>query len=190
MKKIISAFQFFSISAFLCCAAMPVYTTKTATGSTSAEVTFLADGARTIRIVGAIATSDKAGAVLSLRTGETAYQIGYTNAAGTNIYVTTTNGLAAADVLVIQTALGSNVSAVVHALVNSTNVALTATTGFATRAGDSVYKMSAASTLPVAAATVSYQGEAVYAGNRGRPVRAVLDGTSACTINSVTVRYD
>ena len=53
--------------------------------------------------------------------------------------------------------------------------------------GDAIWKLSSASTIKVGSATVNYQGDAVYIGNRGAPVRVVLDGTSACSLDAVTV---
>ena len=166
------------------------YVTKNASGTTSCEVHFPADPQAQIRLVGAIATSDKAASVLSIRTGTTPYVIGSSNASGGTISVTTTNGLAADDVLVIVNADGTHTSAVIAAFLNTTNITLVATNGVVTLPGDEVYKMSAATTLKCAAATVNYQGEAIYSGNRGRPVRVVLDGTSACSLDAITVRYD
>jgi len=50
----------------------------------------------------------------------------------------------------------------------------------ATLPGDQVYKLSAAALLPVGAATANYQGEAIFVGNRGRPVSVSINATSAC----------
>ena len=169
---------------------VPTYTTKNASGTTTCEVHFPANPQQQVRIVGAIATSDKAASVLSWRTGSTPYTISATNAAGTTITVSYTNGLAANDVLVIQKANGTCISGTISSFANSTNITLAATTGAQTLPGDEVYKMSAATTIKVGATTVTYQGEAIYVGTRGRPVRVVLDGTSACSLDSITARYE
>jgi len=60
----------------------------------------------------------------------------------------------------------------------------------AVTAGDQLYKMSTASSLPVGSNTVNYQGQAIFVGNKGRPVRATLNGTSTNTINSITAAYE
>jgi len=166
------------------------YLTKNSSGAASCEVHFPADPLKQIRLVGAVATSDKAASVLSIRTGATPYTIGSSNASGGTISVTRTNGLAANDVLVIVNANGTHTSAVIAAFANTTNITLVATNGVVTLPGDEVYKMSAATTLKCGAATVNYQGEAIYSGTRGRPVRVVLDGTSACSLDAITARYD
>jgi len=151
---------------------VPTYTTKNASGTTTCEVHFPANPQQQVRIVGAIATSDKAASVLSWRTGSTPYTISATNAAGTTITVSYTNGLAANDVLVIQKANGTCISGTIRSFATSTNITLAATT------------------IKVGATTVTYQGEAIYVGTRGRPVRVVLDGTSACSLDSITARYE
>jgi len=62
--------------------------------------------------------------------------------------------------------------------------------GVAATAGDQFYKMGPASTLPVGSATANYQGMALFVGNKGRPVRATLNGTSTNTVNSLTAAYE
>lgn len=173
-------------------AGSPTFVNKTATGTTSAEVIFPADPALQIRVVTAFATSDKAASVLSFTSGAGAYVISAANVAGTTITVSQTNGLAPSDVLIISAANGStNYARTISSFANSTNIVLTASTQNATAVGDSVYKMSAATTIKVAAASVTYNGDAIYVGaSQGRPVRCVLDGTSACSIDSMSARYE
>lgn len=173
-------------------AGSPAFVNKSATGTTSAEVIFPPDPALQIRVVTAFATSDKAASVLSFTTGVGAYVISAANVAGTTITVSQTNGLAPNDFVMVCAANGStNYVRQISAFGNSTNITLTASTQNATAVGDSVYKMSAATTIKVAAASVTYNGDAIYVGSsQGRPVRCVLDGTSACSIDSMSARYE
>lgn len=183
-----------AISTTLCAtaalASTPSYETLNGSGSTAAEVIFPAKPDQQIRVVGAIATSDKAASVLSFRTGAMPVSISASNAAGTGITVTRTNGLAPNDLIVIQRADGTTASGTIASFPASTNITLNATTGTITLPGDQVYKLGAATTLKCGAATVNYQGEAIFVGRFGRPIRCVLDGTSACSLDSVTARYE
>lgn len=167
---------------------LPEYVTKSASGSTSCEVFFPAIPDRQVRIVTAIATSDKAASVLSFRSGSTPYSVSAATAAGTNVVIAYTNGLAPSDVIAGQQS-GTNWSAVIHSFPASTNVAVTSTIN-ATTVGSEVYKMSAATTIKVAATTAVYSGQAIYVGARGRPVRVVLDGTSACSLDAISALYE
>ena len=176
--------------ALLALADTPNYKVKTATGSTAATVVWPADPLLQIRLVGTVATSDKAGAVLSFRTGVTPLSISVSNPAGTAITLTRTNGVTTNDIVVVQYKNGTAERNSVVSFQSATNVTLAGATSAATAIGDEVYVMSTPSTLPVGAATVSYQGEAIYVGNKGRPISCVLDGTSACTINAQTARYE
>lgn len=178
-----------------CCTvatAAPEYVTKNASGTTAATVYFPADALKQPRLVGVIATSDKAASVLSIRAGVGAYTIMVANSTTTSTthWLNTTNGLAANDVLVLQKADGTMASSTVSAL--ETNMVTTAAGGFgvAVLPGDQVYKMSAATSIKVGAATLSTHGPSIYAGNRGRPIRIVLDGTSACSVDSSTAVYE
>jgi hypothetical protein len=168
------------------------YVTKNASGTTSATVYFNAEPLKQVRLVGAIATSDKAASVLSIRAGTSSYVIISNNATttATDHFLTFTNGLAANDVLMLQRADGTAASGIVSAVVTNKVTLTSGGFGSAVAAGDQIYKLSAATTIKVGAATAVYQGEALYAGTRGRPIRVVLDGTSACSLDSVTARYD
>lgn len=189
MKKIVTMM---AVAMSLAAMAAPEYVTKSASGTTAATVYFTADAVKTPRLAGVVATSDKAGAVLSCRAGAGAYvvTVAVSTTTAVNQWINATNGLEANDVLVLQKLNGNCYSSTVASA--ETNMVTLASGGFgiATAVGDSIYKMSAATSLPVGAATVSYQGEAIYAGNRGRPIRITLDGTSACSIASATAAYE
>jgi hypothetical protein len=168
---------------------VPVYVTLGNSGTTSASGYFHSSPSQQVRVVGVVATSDKAASVLSFSTGVTPATITSSNASGTTITVGVTNGITVNDVLVIESANGiTNVT--VSSFSNVTNLTVTPATGFATLRGDQVYKMSAATTIKCGATTAVYQGEAIYVGARGRPVRIVIDGTNACSLDSISGRYE
>lgn len=168
------------------------YVTQTATHATASTVVFNADSTKQWRIVSVISSSDKAGSVLSFRTGTGAYLITATNAAAsTNLYVSSVSGLASNDVVLLQTAAGAVTNATVWGTQNVTNVQLTAAIGLANTAGDQLYELSAATTLSIGAVSnVVYASEAVYVGTWGRPLRVVLDSTSVGTIHAITAVGD
>lgn len=170
--------------------AQPVYQSGTATGTTAATLIWNPNPLQQVRLVGTVATSDKAGSVLSFRTGTTATSISLSNPTGTTITVARTNGIDANALIVWVRADGSTNKLSTVSSLSYTNLTLAATIGNTTLPGEEVFVMSAAQTLPVGAATQSYQGEAIFVGNKGRPVSCVLDGTSACTINSQSARYE
>jgi hypothetical protein len=176
-------------------AAGTAYTTKQSNGSTTATVYFGATAGKQIRVVNLNGQSDKGAAVFSFRTGTAAYKVASAAVStATNIVLTATNGLAANDVILIQTASGSFTNATIHGFESTgTNVALTAQIGFAVAAGDAVYELGSATTIRCGtnnpAAPTTYAGEAIYVGTIGRPVMIQVDGTSACT-NTATVAYE
>lgn len=67
-------------------------------------------------------------------------------------------------------------------------VIFTAALGTALAAGDTVYQVGQTNTAPVGAATLRLSPTA-WAIPQAVPARVVLDGTSACSINSVLVNY-
>jgi hypothetical protein len=173
---------------------MPFWQTATATGSTLSTVYSPAQPLQQIRVVGAICTSDLAGSVLSLSTGVGAYTVlSNATSSATTIYIASTNGLTAGDALVLQTWGATNGYNTVASSPTVSNALVITAGGFgaAVQAGDQLYKMSAATTIPIGSnGTVNYQGEALFVGNKGRPVRATLNGTSSNTINAITARYE
>lgn len=169
------------------------YVTQTNAGTTSAVVNFAADPQAQIRLCNVIGTSDKASAVFSFRTGTGKYLVGgICTAAGTNVTITSTNGLVANDLILIQRADGLMTNVQVFSITTS-NVNFTSSASLALTNGDALFELSAATALPCGTNSpirpTAYSGEAVYSGNLGRPVRIVLDGTSACSIDAATAVY-
>lgn len=188
MKKLIAA-SLIALTALCVWAADLVV--KTASGSTSATVIFPANGTQKIRVTGLMGKSDKATSVWSIRSGISAYALTATNATtSTNLYVADYTGIAANDVIILQNADGTCTAATVFGVANTTNIQLTAQIGVAGAIGDVVYELGTAQTLNVGAATVNYQGAAYHLTRGGVPVRIVLDGTSACSIDAATVSYE
>src|SRR5258708_4827803 len=190
--------KFFFASLPLCAFALtafadsPSYKAASASGTTSAELIFPADPVLQIRVVGVIGSSDKAGSKFSFSTGGTpaAITVASTNLSATNIYVGGYAGFSTNDIIVIQTPV-TNRSLTVWGLANSTNIITTAAVGVTQLVSSEVFDLGAATTLKAGAITnTSYQGEAIYVGNRGRPLRVTLDGTAYSSLDSVTVHYD
>ena len=188
-----------ALSAF----AQPSYTTVTGYGAAGVTNYFPAQPLYQARVVGSIAQSDLAGSFISFSSGVGAYSITNpiscsSNALGTIFMVNTTNGLVVGDILVLQSASGTNMAGtaagnatgVISAL--ATNNVTLAAGGFncTCAAGDEVFKMGSASKFPLGASLQNYQGDALFVGNKGRPVRIVINGTSACTNITTTARYE
>jgi hypothetical protein len=193
MKRVLKCWAAIAMASVAVTAmAAPEYVTTSGSGTTAVTVYWPADAVRTPRIVGVIATSDKAASVLSIRKGTTAYTPVVTNLVTTSTtqWLNTTNGLAANDVVILQKASGTCYSSTVASV--ETNMVTLASGGFGATVAlaDQIYKLSAASTIKVGSATVNFQGPAIYAGDRGRPLRVVLDGTSACSVDSATAAYE
>ena len=169
----------------------PTYINKTASGTTSAEVIFGHDPLLQPRIVLASATSDKSGSVLSFRSGTTAYTVTAATVNATNIALNTTNGVGATTNVILYHA-GTWTSATTHSVLsgNTTNIWITATNSIVPAVGDEVFLLGPKTDIKVGAATLNIGSEAVFVGNRGRPIRCILDGTSACSVDSMTARYE
>ncbi len=167
------------------------YQTVTASGTNQAEYIFPASGVLQSRLVGLIVSSDKTGAVVSVRSGLGAYLVSATNAStGTNITVIRTNGLASNDVIVVQTKAGATASATITSI-SRTNLGLSAASGIDTIPGDAVCKLGPTTDLLVGPATnVVYQGEAIKVGERGRPLRILVDGTGWAVIDAASVKWE
>lgn len=194
--------------ALSCYALTASYKTLSANGNAAApaEVTFISDPSLQIRVVNANYSSDTNNAVLSCTTGGTALSIAATNTsstATTNV-LSTTNGLAGSAVLLLEhggSTYTATVSSFSHTGTNGLNggtitnlyFAVTGAGGFgvATSVGDSVYVMTTPVTLPIGTSTNSLNGDALFVGNAGRPVRIVLTPAFVTNkLNAVTVRYE
>lgn len=199
MKKILLLISALGLAATPCFATLPTYKSTSASGTTAATAYFPADPNSQVRVVSYNSTSDKAASVMTFTSGTTAYVITATNAAATSVtnQINTTNGLTGSAALVLQLN-GTNYSATVSSFNIATNVSPAQTNvvlgangwNVNTIVGGDVYLMSTAVTIPNGAATVSQNGDAVFVGNYGRPVKVVLDGTSSCAINVISAHYD
>ena len=168
----------------------PVFVTQTASGTTTAVTFFATSPTLQVRVVGAIASSDLAGSVITFKSGTTALTITKTNVAGTTIDVAATNGFTVADFVIVETKRGVLTNAQIASFTGATNIVFTDKV-MATLPGDQIYKLGSAITLPVGAtAGKNYQGEALFAGQRGRPVQVIVNGTSACSLDSITAGYE
>lgn len=169
---------------------VPTFVTQTASGTTTSVTYFATSPLQQVRIVGAIASSDLATANLMFKTGTTPLSITKSNALGTTIDVSYTNGFAVGDFVLLEKANGVMTNAQIASFTGSTNI----TFGYnipQTLVGDQIYKLGAATKLLVGATTnKNYQGEAIFVGQKGRPVQVYVDGTSACSLDSITARYE
>ena len=169
---------------------VPVFVSYTGSGTTTAWVQCASSPMQQVRIVQAIASSDLAGANMLFSTGTTANTITKSNALGTTIDVAYTNGFKIGDLVVLEKANGTVTNAQITAFTGATNI----TFGFnipQTLVGDQIYKMSTPVTLWVGVITNRvFSGEAIFVGTRGRPVQVLVNGTSACSLDAITARYE
>jgi hypothetical protein len=168
----------------------PVFVTQTASGTSTAVTFFATSPTLQMRVVGAIASSDLAASVITFKAGTTPLTITKTNVAGTTIDVAATNGFTVADFVIVETKSGSLTNAQIASFTGATNIVFTDKV-MATVPGDQIYKLGSATTLWVGIYTNrNFQGEAIFVGQRGRPVQVQVTGTSACSLDSITGRYE
>ena len=168
----------------------PVFVTQTASGTSTAVTFFATSPTMQTRVVGAIASSDLAASVITFKAGTTPLTMTKTNVAGTTIDVAATNGFTVADFVIVETKSGSLTNAQIASFTGATNIVFTDKV-MATVPGDQIYKLGTATTLPVGSTSgKNYQGEALFVGQRGRPVQVIVNGTSACSLDSVTAHYE
>lgn len=169
---------------------VPIFVTQTASGTTTSVTFFATSPLQQIRIVGAIASSDLAAANLTFKSGTTPVTCAYTNASSTWFGVAATNGFAIGDFVLVETKAGVMTNAQITGFTLATNI-IFADKIMATVPGDQLYKLGTATTLWCGVQTNrNYQGEAIFVGNRGRPVQVIVNGTSACSLDSITARYE
>ena len=169
---------------------VPTFVTLAASGTTTSVVYFASSPNQQIRVVQAIGSSDLASANLLFRSGETPLSITKSNAAGTTIDVAYTNGFSAGDAVMLETAAGVFTNSIIASFTGSTNIVFGSGLPI-TRVGDQVYKMSTAVKLWVGVWTNRvFSGEAIYVGNKGRPVSVILNSTSAGSLDAITARYE
>ena|ERR1017187_1499841 len=167
---------------------IPSYTTLTASGSTTATVVFATSPFQQVRIVTAFATSDLSTSKLAFRTGVTPLTVAYTNGV-TQVGVSATNGFAVGTWVLIETKAGATTNAQIASFGAATNIIFTSN-AIATTPGDQIYSLSAPVLLTVGSNSVTFTGDALYVGNRGRPVMVYVNGTSACSLDTVSGRYE
>ena len=169
---------------------LPVFVTQSASGTTTSFVSFATSPMQQIRMVGAIASSDLSSANILIRGGTTPVTCAYTNPAGTSFGVAATNGFYVGDFVVIEKVSGAITNGQITAFGAATNIVLGQNV-FATVPGDQMYRLDAGVKLWCGVQTNrNYQGDALYVGQRGRPVHVIVNGTSACSLDSITGRYE
>ena len=195
MKKLILITCLSLAAAFKSPAATPSYSNKNAggNGTSGAEVIFPADPQGQIRLVSVQWQSDTNTGALEFQTAVGAYTASYTNRSTTDTTqcVSSTSGLVTNTWLVLQH-LGVCYKALLVATNSGTNAILgSGGWGVISSVNDAVYPLSTTNTISVGATTNWQNGEALFVGNLGRPVRVQL--TPALTtnrLNSVTARYE
>ena len=169
---------------------VPTFVTLAASGTKTSVVYFASAQSQQIRVVQTIASSDLASANLLLSTGVTPLSITKSNASGTTIDVAYTNGFAVGDQVVLETAAGVITNQAIASFTGSTNIVFANKVPI-TRIGDQIYQMSTAVKLWTGVFTNRVlSGEAIYVGNKGRPVQVLLNSTSAGSLDAITARYE
>ncbi len=168
-------------------------------GSSSCIIFIPGQGSKDTVIEQAACTSDLSSATLTLQAGTVAHTItvANTNTSATNIIVEATAGFYSNDTLVVQAADGTCISRAVWGTANSTNVYLTAALSQAQAVGDQVNRLGTNTvgfgvdkvTLKLCNCTAVYGGGNVFSAPSGRPVCATLTGTSACSIDNLSIAY-
>ncbi len=192
MKRIFTIIAAFGLALPAFCGS-PVYKTLSANGNaaTPAFLIFPSDPTTQIRIVNVTYTSDTNNGAITFTPCVAAYAISSSNAAGTTITVSQTNGLAANDSLIIQRAGGLVTNVVISAFSGPTNITLTGTSANTTLPGDEVFKLGTAVTLFVGIGTNSINGEAIFVANPARPLTVLLSPALVTNrLSGVSAHYD
>jgi hypothetical protein len=150
-----------------------------------------ARGAGTARINFISATSDKAGSVVQFYTSGAPVTITAAGAATNTVTAVGTGNFSGSDIVIVRHVSADTYERAVVDSVTATNITWSANLGSATAIGDLLYKASTASTIPVGNATVTVNaaGGGLFNGREGRPTLLVLDGTSACQLNTVSGEF-
>ena len=169
---------------------VPTFVSYTGSGTTTAWVQCASSPMQQIRVVQAIASSDLAGANLLFSSGTVLNTITKSNALGATIDVAYTNGFAVGDLVILEKANGTVTNAQIASFTGATNITFSFNIP-QTLVGDQIYKMSPPEKLWVGVITNRvFSGEAIFVGNRGRPVQVLVNGTSACSLDAITARYE
>lgn len=137
------------------------------------------------------ATSDKAGSLAQFYTAGSPIPVTGSSTNGASVVKCTGTRLATNDVVVVVS--GPNTatpSAFRHtvSIITSSNVTFAQATTSAFVYGDSIYRMTAAASVPVGAANLKLGPENgyFYVGQSGKPVLIQLDSTSSGTLSLIT----
>jgi hypothetical protein len=175
-------------------AATPAYRSFSAAGNATTGATALLPAlpGNQIRLVSVQWQSDSNTAVLQFQTGVGQYTLTATNtSSGVTQVVASTAGIVTNSLLVLQRD-GTPYAATIVQTNNGTNIVLgTGAWGVAPQIGDNVYQLGPTNSVPIGATTNWQNGEALYVGNLGRPLRLCL--TPALVTNrltSITARYE
>ena len=191
MKKFYSIlFVVAAIALALPCAAQPVpelgwSKTSTDIGATNSHAIVTANGAGAPQVRFLNATSDKAGSfvIFYLPTATTA--ITTASAGGSTNFTCVGSSFAADDIIVLRRVPGDTYERLLCGTAGATNITTTSTNVTAMAVGDLIYKMTPGSKVAIGNATVTVTGNCLT-GNRGQPILAEIDGTSACQINAIS----
>jgi hypothetical protein len=197
-SKILTGLAVLASVAVIVCAALadsPTYKNFVGSSAGSSTTVFaVADPQTQIRVVGSICESDNAASILTFYPGAAAYSVGQlnTNLTATNIIVNATNGLAANGIICYQDAARTtNISLTIGGIVNSTNIYTTAVVGITQKVGDDVFLEGTSTAIAVGKGTnLSLQGEAIFVAPKGRPIRAVVSGSTSWSKENISVHYD
>jgi len=190
-------FLFSITAAVLVCAslhaAIPSYVTKSQTNTTQATVIFPYDPNSQIRLLSVFASSDLTSSKLTCYVGGTSHycNIAETNTALTNIFVESTNGFVAGQLLYIH-GLTNDMIATNSSMPSATNIVLTTSIGIAKYQGMEIECMTTnVPTLAIGGFTNKViASDAIWVGNYGRAMVLSVNGTAACSIDSASVKYD
>lgn len=187
-------------------ATLPTFKTFSAGGTHAApaQINIPADPNSEIRIVNLQWTSDTNNATITFTTATTAFYQTASNALSSSITnaINSTNGLAPSAVLILQhggicyPAVLSSWNCTTNAAAAGgavTNIVLASGGwGVSATAGDDIFLMGQSQVIiPATASTGAYNGEALYCGNYGRPVTALLSPALVTNqLNSVNLHYD
>ena len=92
--------------------------------------------------------------------------------------------------VMLETAPGARTNSTIASFTGSTNITF-AQNVLAMVPGDQIYDCGQSPvTLKVGSGSVTYTGDMIYVGNRGRPVMVKVNGTSACSLDAITARIE
>lgn len=165
---------------------------KRAYGATNAVAIWPGAPGKSLTLTAYDATGDHATVNLQLLTGTTVTRLTAAWSTSTNMTVSSTNGFAPDDIVVLQKASdGTTTWAWVYGLGTST-IQLTATNATTGASGDYVWRMSNTFTNTIASATVRKAGEGLLGAQIRAPLMLRLYSTSGTNeyLNDASCRYE